>query len=77
MIPMLHRFFVGSHLLTAKCWEDYLLHIGSADLFCKIFLILSLLILFIEKIHVLAALLTPWPWTEDVSYHQHNFVFLP
>ena len=48
MIPLLHGFFLGGHVLKSKWWEDYLLH-KECRSFYKLFLILSLLILFIEK----------------------------
>ena len=37
MIPLLHIFFLVGHPLKAKRWEDYLLHIRSADLFGSYF----------------------------------------
>ena len=37
MIPLLHIFFLVGHPLKAKWWEDYLLHIRSADLFGSYF----------------------------------------
>ena len=80
MIPLLRGFSLGGHPLKAKWWEDYLLHIRSADLFASYFWsypssYYSLRNLHLHIIHreiYIAALLTLWPRTQDLSYYQLN-----